>query len=41
LERKKIKGIDSQSIILAADAGKGNIVLDQPEKDIESGCRVH
>jgi methionyl-tRNA synthetase len=41
LERKKFMGIESQCMILAADDGKGNIVLVQPEKDIEIGSRVH
>ncbi len=40
LERKKILGIESQCMILAADDGKENIVLLQPEKEIELGSRI-
>ncbi len=40
LERKKFLGIESQCMVLAADDGKGNIVLLQPEKEIEVGSRI-
>ena len=40
LERKKLMGIESQCMILAADDGKGKIVLLQPEKDVEIGSKV-
>lgn len=40
LERKKFLGIESQCMILAAEDSKGNVVLLQPEKDIEEGSRI-
>ena len=40
LERKTLMGIESQCMILAADDGKGNIVLIQPERDIEVGSAL-
>ncbi len=40
LERRKLMGIESQCMILAADDGNGNIVLLQPEKEIKEGSRV-
>lgn len=40
LERKKLMGVESQCMILAADDGKGNIVLIQPEKDVEVGSKI-
>lgn len=40
LERKHFMGVESQCMILAADDGNGNVVLLQPEKDIEIGSKV-
>ncbi len=40
LEKKKFMGEESQCMILAADDGNGNIVLLQPEKDIEVGSKI-
>lgn len=40
LERRRIMGIESECMILAADDGAGNIVLIQPEKDIAAGSRI-
>lgn len=40
LERKKLMGVESQCMILAAEDGKGNVVLLKPEKDIEVGSRI-
>ena len=40
LERRKFLGIESECMILAADDGKGNVVLLQPEKDIEIGSKI-
>ena len=40
LERRKIMGVESQCMIFAAEDSKGNIVLMQPEKDIEAGSKV-
>jgi methionine--tRNA ligase beta chain len=40
LEKRKIMGIESQCMILAAEDSKGSIVLLQPEKDIETGSKI-
>ena len=40
LERRKLMGVESQCMILASDDGNGNIVLLQPEKDIEIGSKI-
>ncbi|MBI2084385.1 MAG: methionine--tRNA ligase subunit beta [Candidatus Aenigmarchaeota archaeon] len=40
LERKKLMGIESQCMILAADDSNGNIALLQPVKDIEVGSKI-
>lgn len=40
LERKKFLGVESQCMILAADDGKGKIVLLQPADEIEIGSRI-
>lgn len=40
LERRKFMGVESQCMILAAEDSKGNIVLIQPEKEIEVGSKV-
>lgn len=41
LERKKFMGVESQCMIFAAEDSKGNVVLIAPEKDIETGSKVH
>lgn len=40
LERKKFMGTESECMILAADDGNGNVVLLQPEKEINVGSHV-
>lgn len=40
LEKKKLMGVESQCMIFAAEDSKGNVVLMQPEKDVETGSRV-
>ena len=40
LERKKIMGIESECMILAAEDSKANVILLTPEKDIEEGSKV-
>lgn len=40
LQRRKLMGIESQAMVLAADDGKGSVVLLCPEKDIGVGSRV-
>lgn len=41
LQRRKMMGVESQCMIFAADDGKGNVVILQPEKDIVEGSRIH
>lgn len=41
LQRRKIMGVESQCMILAAEDSKGNVVALQPEKDIVEGSRIH
>ncbi len=40
LERRKLMGIESECMILAAEDDAGNIVVLQPQKDIIEGSRV-
>ena len=40
LEKKKLMGVESQCMIFAAEDSKGDIVLIQPEKDVEIGSKV-
>ena len=40
LERKRILGVESECMILAADDERGNVVLLQPVKDIDVGTRI-
>jgi methionine--tRNA ligase beta chain len=41
LQRRKMMGVESQCMILAAEDSKGNVVILQPERDIAEGSRVH
>ena len=41
LQRRKMMGVESQCMILAADDGKGSVVALQAEKDIAVGSRIH
>jgi methionine--tRNA ligase beta chain len=41
LQKRKMMGVESQCMILAAEDDKGNVVLLQPEKDITEGSRIH
>ena len=41
LQRRKLMGVESQCMILAADDDKGNVVVLQPERDIGEGSRIH
>lgn len=41
LQRRKMMGIESQCMILAAEDDKGNVVVLQPEKDIAEGSKIH
>jgi methionine--tRNA ligase beta chain len=41
LERKKFMGVESQCMVFAAEDSKGNVILIQPEKDVEAGSEIH
>jgi methionine--tRNA ligase beta chain len=41
LQRRKMMGVESQCMILAADDGKGSVAVLQTEKDISEGSRIH
>jgi methionine--tRNA ligase beta chain len=41
LQKRKVMGVESQCMILAAEDDKGNVVVLQPEKEIAEGSRVH
>ncbi len=41
LQKKKMMGVESQCMILAADDGKGSVVVLQAEKDISEGSKIH
>ncbi len=40
LQRKKLMGVESQCMILAAEDDKGNVILIKPEKDIGVGSKI-
>ena len=40
LQRRKLMGIESQCMVLAAEDNMGNVALVAPEKDVESGSKV-
>lgn len=41
LKTRKMMGVESQCMILAAEDDEGNVVVLQPEKDIGEGSRIH
>lgn len=41
LQKRKMMGVESQCMILAAEDDKGNVVILQPERDIGEGSRIH
>lgn len=41
LQRRKLMGVESQCMILAAEDDKGNVVVLQPEKDAKEGSKIH
>jgi methionine--tRNA ligase beta chain len=41
LQRRTMMGVESQCMIFAAEDSKGNVVVLQPEKDVEEGARIH
>jgi len=40
LKTRKVMGIESQCMILAAEDNNGNVVVLQPEKEVASGSRI-
>jgi methionine--tRNA ligase beta chain len=40
LQRRKLMGVESQCMILAAEDDKGNVVVLQPEKDAKEGSKI-
>ena len=40
IQRRKLMGIVSQCMILAADDNRGNVILLSPEKDITVGSQI-
>jgi len=40
LKTRKVMGIESQCMILAAEDNSGNVVVLQPEKEVASGSRI-
>jgi methionine--tRNA ligase beta chain len=40
LKKRKMMGVESQCMILAADDGKGKVVVLQSEKDIAEGSKI-
>ena len=41
LQRRKLMGVESQCMILAAEDDRGNFVCLVPEKEIAEGSRIH
>ena len=40
LQRRKLMGIESQCMVLAAEDNMGNVALIAPDMDVESGSKV-
>jgi methionine--tRNA ligase beta chain len=40
LQRRKIMGIESQCMVLAAEDDEGHVILIGPERDIAAGSRI-
>ncbi len=40
LQRRKLMGIESQCMVLAAEDSEGHVILVAPEKDIAAGSRI-
>jgi methionine--tRNA ligase beta chain len=40
LQKRKVMGVESQCMILAAEDSEGNVVVLQPEKDIAEGSKI-
>ncbi len=40
LKRRKLLGVESQCMILAAESASGDVVCLQPQKDVDKGSRI-
>jgi methionine--tRNA ligase beta chain len=40
LQRRKLMGVESQCMILAAEDAKGQVILIKPEREIEKGSKI-
>jgi methionine--tRNA ligase beta chain len=40
LQKRKVMGVESQCMILAAEDAEGNVVVLQPEKDMAEGSKI-
>ena len=40
LQKRKVMGVESQCMILAAEDDKGDVTVLQPEKDVAEGSRI-
>jgi methionine--tRNA ligase beta chain len=40
LKRRKLLGVESQCMILAAESDSGEVVCLQPQKDVDNGSRI-
>jgi methionine--tRNA ligase beta chain len=40
LQKRKVMGVESQCMILAAEDDKGNVTVLQPDKDIAEGSKI-
>ena len=40
LQKRKVMGVDSQCMVLAAEDDKGNVAVLQPEKDLKEGSKI-
>jgi len=41
LQRRRMMGVESQCMVLAAEDSEGNVVVLQPEKEIAEGSKIH
>jgi methionine--tRNA ligase beta chain len=41
LQKRRMMGVESQCMILAAEDSKGKVVIIQPEKDVSEGSKIH
>lgn len=40
LQKRKVMGVESQCMILAAEDDEGNVTVMQPEKDVAEGSKI-